>query len=109
MNRTMKAIEKLINQRVIIRSDRAGVFFGTLAEIEPVGDKYTVELEDCRRLWYWDGACSITQLAIDGTTSPETCQFTLSEASIVISGVIEIHAMTDKAIKSIEQVKVWKR
>jgi len=105
----MKAIEKLLNEKVIIRSDRAGVFYGVLNEVEACGDKYTVELTQCRRLWYWDGACSITQLAIDGTTAPDKCKFTPTEYSIVISGVIELHGCTDKAVKSIEEVMEWKK
>ena len=61
----MKAIEKLVGKKVIIRSYGAGVFFGTLNEAEQTEDKWTVELLDCRRLWNWNGACSITQLAVD--------------------------------------------
>jgi len=105
----MKAIENLIGKQVIVRADGAGVFFGTLNEVEQNGDKYTVELLNCRRLWYWDGAASITQLAIDGTTEPTRCKFTLVEDSIVISGVVELHGCTNKAIKSISSVAVWKR
>ena len=49
---------------VIVRGDRSGVFFG-----EFVGRKgREVKLANCRRLWYWDGACSISQLAVDGTS-----------------------------------------
>jgi len=104
----MKAIEKLLNEKVIIRSDRAGVFYGVLNEVEACGDKYAVELTQCRRLWYWNGACTITQLAIDGTSAPNNCKFTKTERTIVVSGVIEIHKCEDKAIKSIESVWVWK-
>lgn len=105
----MKAIEKLIGKRVIIRANRAGVFYGTLNEVEPLGDKYTVELGSARRLWYWDGAASITQLAVDGTKKPDSCKFTMRQESVVVDGVIEIHGATEKAIKSIEAVKEWKR
>lgn len=105
----MKAIEKLIGKKVIIRSYGAGVFFGTLNEAEPTEDKWTVELLEVRRLWCWDGACSITQLAIDGTKSPEKCNFTQIEKSIVVSSVIELHACSEKAIQSIKKVKEWKR
>ena len=93
------------NQKVIIRADRAGVFFGTLKEKN--GSEVT--LTDCRRLWYWDGAASISQLAVDGTTKPYDCKFTVTVPEIVILGVIEIIPCTDKAIKSIEGVKEWKR
>lgn len=104
----MKAIEKLIGKRVIIRADRAGVFYGTLSEVEPHGDKYTVELRNVRRLWYWSGAASITQLAVDGTKKPRSCKFTIQQESVVVDGVIEFHACTKEAIRSIEAVAEWK-
>ena len=104
----MEAIKKLIGKKVIIRSYGAGVFFGTLNEAEPTEDKWTVELLNCRRIWKWEGACSITQLAVDGTKEPNGCKFTLTEDSIVVSSVIEIHVCSEAAISSIESVKVWK-
>lgn len=105
----MKAIEKLIGKKVIIRSYGAGVFFGTLNEVEVAEDKYMVELLDCRRLWQWYGACSITQLAVEGTKDPENCRFTITEPSIVVSSVIEIHRCSDIAVQSITNVKEWKK
>ena len=105
----MKAIEKLIGEKVIIRSYGAGVFFGTLNEAEKCEDKWTVELLNCRRLWRWDGACSITQLAVDGTKNPSGCNFTITEPSIVVSSVIELHKCSEKAINSIETVPEWKK
>lgn len=100
----MEAIKKLIGKKVIVRSYGAGVFFGTLNECERCEDKYTVELLDCRRLWQWAGACSITQLAVDGTKKPAECRFTITEKSIVITSVIEFHECSEGAIKSIESV-----
>lgn len=93
------------NKKVIIRADRAGVFFGTLKEKK--GNEVT--LTDCRRLWYWDGAASISQLAVEGTTNPHNCKFTVVVPEIVILGVIEIIPCTDNAVKSIEGVFEWKR
>lgn len=95
---------EMIGKKVIIRADKAGVFFGTLTEKE--GSE--VELTNCRRLWYWEGAASISQLAIDGTATPENCKFTKSVESIVILGVVEIIPCTEKAINSIEAVEEWK-
>lgn len=105
----MKAIEKLIGKKVIIRSYGAGVFFGTLNEAEKCEDKWTVELLNCRRLWYWYGAFTITQLAVDGTSRPQDCKFTVTESSIVVSSVIEIHECTEKSIQSIGGVAEWKK
>ena len=97
-------MKDLTNKKVIVRGDRSGVFFGTLAS----KDGQEIELNDCRRLWYWDGAASISQLAVTGTMAPENCKFTISVASIVILDAIEIIPCTKEAIKSIEAVDVWK-
>jgi len=95
----------MLNKKVIIRGDRSGVFFGTLK----AKDGREVTLENSRRLWYWDGAASISQLAVDGTTKPGDCKFTVTVEKIVILDAIEIIACTDKAVKSIEGVAEWKR
>ena len=94
-----------IGRKVIIRGDRSGVFFGTLK----AKDGKEVTLANCRRLWYWDGAASISQLAVDGTTAPDNCKFTVTVDEIIITDVIEIIPCTQKAAKSIEETKEWKR
>lgn len=93
---------------VIIRSDRAGVFFGEFVEKNPVGDKYSVTLKNCRRLWKWHGACSLSQLAQDGTSKPSDCMFTITVDSMEIIGVIEIIQCKKNAVKSIKSVTEWK-
>lgn len=98
-------MESNIGKKVIIRGSRSGVEFGTL--VAQNGSEVT--LENARRIWYWDGAASLSQLAKDGTTNPYGCKFTVTVDSITILDAIEIIPCTDKAIKSIEEVKVWKR
>ena len=103
-NNNIMNSENYLNKKVIIRADRAGVFFGTLIAKEGT----EVELADCRHIWYWDGAASISELALSGVTRPGDCKFTVSIPQMIIMGVIEIIPCTDKAIKSIETVPVWK-
>ena len=91
--------------KVIVRADRAGVFYGEIKA--RTGDE--VVMTNVRRLWYWDGAASISQLAVDGTVRPDNCKFTVVVPEMTILGVIEIIPCTEKAIKSIEGVAVWKR
>ena len=93
-----------IGKKVIIRGNRSGVEYGTLAAQE--GQEVT--LKNARRIWYWDGAASLSQLAKDGTSKPKDCKFTVFVDSITILDAIEIIPCTDKAIKSIEKVKEWK-
>ena len=96
--------KEFLNKKVIVRGNNSGVFFGTLIE----RDGGEVLLANCRRIWYWDGANSISQLATDGVTKPENCRFTVSVNKILITDIIEIIPCTDKAITSIEGVKEWK-
>lgn len=90
--------------KVIVRGDRSGVFLGTLEE----RNGQEVTLSNCRRIWYWDGAASISQLAVDGTSKPEECKFTVVVSEILILDAVEIIPCTDRAIKSIESVRIWK-
>lgn len=94
----------MIGRKVIVRGDRSGVFFGTLAE----RSGREVKLTACRRLWYWEGAASLSQLAVDGTARPSGCKFTVSVDEIIILDAIEIIPCTDRAVNSIESVGVWK-
>nr|WP_293546742.1 hypothetical protein [Prevotella sp.] len=98
-------MESNIGKKVIIRGSRSGVEFGTL--VAKNGSEVT--LENARRIWYWSGAASLSQLAMDGTSNPTGCKFTVTVDSITILDAIEIIPCTDKAIKSIEEVSVWKR
>lgn len=98
-------MESNIGKKVIIRGSRSGVEFGTL--VAKNGSEVT--LENARRIWYWSGAASLSQLAKDGTSNPTDCKFTVTVDSITILDAIEIIPCTDKAIKSIEEVSVWKR
>ena len=91
-------------KKVIIRAEKAGVFFG---EIESRNGQ-EVKLLNARRLWYWEGAASLSQLAVDGTKKPNECKFTVVVPEIEIMGVIEVIPCTDAAIANIEAVKVWK-
>jgi hypothetical protein len=71
---------------VIVRGDHSGVFAGVLVS----QDGQKVELKDCRRLWYWAGAASISQIARDGVKSPRSCKFTVTVDRIAILDAIEI-------------------
>ena len=99
---------ELIGKKVIIRSDCAGVFFGTLKEKRETLAGVEVVLENSRRLWYWDGAASLSQLAVDGTMRPDTCKFTVVVPEHNVMQVIEIIPCSETSVDSIESVKVWR-
>ena len=80
------------------------MFFGDVEKIEGT----TATLKNARRLWYWDGAASLSQLAQEGTSRPENCKFPITVEEIVVFNVLEILSVTDKAANSIDGVKIWK-
>lgn len=94
----------MMNEKVLVRGDKSGVFFGTLAAKE--GSEVT--LKNCRRIWYWNGAASLYQLALEGAKKPEECKFTVTVPEMVILDAIEIIPCSPEAILNIEGVKVWK-
>ena len=65
---------KIDERYYIVRCDRAGVFFGHIAN----RDGREAQLTDCRRLWYWNGAASLSELAVSGVKYPEDCKFTVT-------------------------------
>lgn len=102
MEHIMENINK--DQYYIVRCDRAGVFAGHI--VKRYGRE--VEMTDVRRLWYWDGAASLSQLAVEGVKYPENCKFTVTVPSIILLDAIEILACSDAAEASIRGVPVWK-
>jgi hypothetical protein len=89
---------------VIVRTFSAGVFAGTLVSRE--GKEVT--LANARRLWYWEGAASLSQLAQSGTSSPKKCKFPEPVDEILLTEAIEILSVTEAARASIAGVPVWK-
>lgn len=96
--------ETTTGRYVIIRSAQAGCFAGEL--ISRNGD--TVVLKDSRRLWYWAGAASLSQLAVHGTSNPRGCKFPAAVPTHEILGVIEIIDATPSGRASIEGVPEWR-
>ena len=93
------------NPFVMVRTYSAGVFAGYLKSRK--GKE--VELTKARRIWYWDGAASLSQLAQSGTSRPENCKFPEPVDSIILTEAIEIIPISAIAHKSIDGVPVWKK
>lgn len=92
------------NQYYIIRCKDAGVFFGHIKS----RNGGEAELTDVRRLWYWDGAASLSQMAVDGVNKPRTCKFSVVVPEMTVLGVIELIPCSEKAVASILEVAVWR-
>lgn len=96
---------EMIGKKCIVRTYSAGVFFGVL---ESLDGKVGV-VSHARRIWYWSGAATISQLATDGTKNPNECKFPVEVPSVYLSEIIEVIPCSDAAIASLEGVPVWSK
>ena len=89
----------------MVRTYSAGVFYGEIVKRE--GREVT--LKNARRVWYWKGAASLSQLAQSGTSCPNECKFPEPVSEVLLLEVIEIIPITDGALKILNAVPVWKQ
>lgn len=95
----------MIGRYCMVRSTNAGVFAGILKSLYG----QTATLKNARRIHYWDGAASLSQLATSGTSKPQNCRFPVAVAKVMLFEVIEIIPITKAAKKSIDGVEIWNR
>ena len=89
----------------IVRTYSAGVFAGYLES----RNEREVVLRDARRLWYWDGAASLSQLAMEGVKKPNDCKFPCEVAKVELLEAVEILDVSEEARESIANVPIWKQ
>ena len=94
----------MLNKYVLIRTNFAGVHFGILAEKNGT----EVLLKNATRIWYWSGAASLSQLAMEGVKNPENCKFSVEVEEIILTGVIEIILISEVALINLKNVPLWK-
>jgi hypothetical protein len=94
----------LIGKKIIARIDRAGVFHGTLA----AKDAETTTMTDVRRIYYWRGALSVTDMSVTGVKAGSKVTVPAKRVEFETAKVIELIECTDKASKSIESIEPWK-
>ena len=91
-------------KRVIVRTYSAGVFFGEL--VSRKGKEGA--MRNARRLWYWSGAASLSQLAMEGVKNPGQCKFPCAVDKIELTEIIEVLTVTPEAAQNIDAVPIWK-
>lgn len=90
---------------VIVRTYSAGVFAGYIES----RNGQEVVMRNTRRIWYWDGAASLSQMANEGVKAPENCKFSQAVDRQELLQVIEILDCTEAARKNLEGVAIWER
>ena len=88
----------------VVRTYSAGVFAGYI-DRKIKGQENTIF--NSRRLWYWDGANSLSDVATNGVTKPQNCKFAKEIVETDLKQIIEVIPCTEKAEKNIKEVKIW--
>lgn len=95
----------MIGKYCMVRTHSAGVFAGNITK----RDGKEVTLTNARRIWYWTGAATLSQLAQFGTSTPSFCKFPAPVDEVLLTEAIEIIPITAAAKTTIDAVPVWKR
>lgn len=91
-------------QYFIVRTDRAGVFFGKIKENKGT----SIIMQDVRKIFYWDGAAAVEEISQNGVDS-RTSKITIAVPEMEIAAPIQIIPCTEKARINLNGTIVWKR
>ena len=89
----------MIGKKVIVRTHSAGVHFGTLA----AKDGKEVVLKNARRIWYWEGAFTLSAVAVSGVGRGSKLSVLTQE--ILLTEAIEIIPCSEAATENLQGLK----
>lgn len=89
----------MIGKDVIVRTYSAGVHFGTLA----AKDGKEVVLRGARRIWYWEGAFTLSAVAVSGVG--KRSKLSVSVPEILLTEAIEIIPCSEAAADNLQSLK----
>jgi len=96
-------IEKPSDNYVVVRTYSAGVHVGYLKSREG----REVVLTDTRRIYSWEGAATLSQIAGSGISKPERCKLPAAIAEITLTEAVEIIPCTAKAKEILKGIESW--
>ena len=89
----------MIGKDVIVRTHSAGVHFGTLAR----QDSKEVWLHNSRRIWYWEGAFTLSAVSQKGVSKKSKLSVPVPE--ILLTEAIEIIPCSAEAVAILRELK----
>ncbi len=86
----------------IVRTNRAGVFFGKIKS----RTSQEVVMADVRKIYYWEGACAVEQISQDGVS--DNSKLTVVVPEMTIAEPLQIIQCTPKATANLKSHTSWK-
>ena len=90
----------------VVRTYSAGVHIGYVKDFGTKHPQYA-KLLNSRRLHYWDGAASLSQVAMEGVNSSSRIAMEIPE--IELTDAIEVIPCSDYAARFFKKAKAWKK
>lgn len=94
---------------VLIRSYAAGVFYGYLNKKTATVAGIEVQLLNCKRIFQWYGACSLSQVATEGVKDKAQTKISVETPEQEIMNVIEIIPLSKESFENLNSVATWKK
>jgi hypothetical protein len=92
----------------IVCTERGGIFAGYVQLFDDT--KRVAVLINSRRIQYWNGAGSISQIAMEGASKPKECRFAMVVPKCTVVGVCSVTPCTQKGVDfGQNEVPVWKK
>ncbi len=92
----------------IVRATNAGVFYGNVDEVVHEASGVHVRMSNVRRIWYWSGAATLSQMAEEGVKNASACKLSMPVAKQFIMNVAEIIDLSPAAKANLDAVPDWK-
>ncbi len=103
---TNKYLNELhVGKMVILRGYYPGCHYGKCVNVGDNGN--VVTLEKSRRMWGWEGAKTLSNIANTGTDNANECRFPAETLPVTVIGVCEILQVRDKAVKNLKKIPNW--
>lgn len=91
----------------VVRTYSAGVHIGFVSDLGVKNPQHAV-LYKSRRLHYWDNACSLSQVAMDGVDEVKS-RIAVELPEIELTDIIEVIPCSTKAADLFKNAKAWKK
>ncbi len=93
-----------VGRKCVIRTLASGVFMGTVVEAYPhsTGKFTRAVVADCRRLWKWAGAFTLSEVAQTGIDAANS-RVSLPVSGHCIEDCVEFIPVTEEAARTIEE------
>lgn len=84
----MEALKQLIGERVLVRSNLAGVIVGTLVSLHaPEGANFSCVLSEARTVFYWEGAVGTFGIAAKGIDAKKSTLTEIAPVCYITDGI----------------------